>query len=406
MKTQQKPPSVQSRPASAPESDETPCVCFVGTCGVQLWGMSPAERLMRILSKHGVVDIVDESDLSTLTRPVIVARADAVIDVPIAPLLATETTLVLLGEELGHEKPIAIRVPPEHAVDAARTVRGDEERIPVFLRNKAKRPEDLDASYWKGLRKRETPYALIVSALNKRDVEWRTFMGTYKGATDLVTKHVWPLPAFFVTRLLAPTAITPNIVTAISAVFVIVALLLFLQAQWLLGIAAAWFMTFLDTVDGKLARVTRTSSFWGNVFDHGIDLIHPPFWYAAWGLGLALTPHPLDQATLTWVLGAIVAGYILQRLMEGIAIKFLGLEIHIWRPIDTFFRQITARRNPNMVILTVSALIGRPDLGLIAVAWWTVICLVLHGLQLIQAAISQFRHGPLESWMNQPAGSR
>src|SRR3546814_2416912 len=43
------------------------------------------------------------------------------------------------------------------------------------------------------------------------------------------------------------------------------------------GLAAAWIMTFLDTVDGKLARVTLASSRWGNAYDHGIDLIHPPF---------------------------------------------------------------------------------------------------------------------------------
>jgi hypothetical protein len=85
--------------------------------------------------------------------------------------------------------------------------------------------------------------------------------------------------------------------------------------------------------------------------------------------------------------------------MEGIAIKWLGLEIHIWRPLDTLFRQITARRNPNLVILTAFTLAGRPDWGLIAVAWWTVICLVLHGFQLIQAFAAK-RDGALESWMS------
>ncbi len=382
--------------------DQAPCICFVGTCGIQLWGMTPAERLMRMFVKLGVVDIIDEADLSGISRAVIVVRADAVIDAPLVPMLAENEGLLLIGDEMGHEKPIALHVAPEHAGDAAHILSDPPDRIPVYLKHKAKRPDQLDAAYWKGLRKREVPYALIVSKLNKREVEWRTFMGTYKGATDLVTKHVWPLPAFFVTRALAPTSITPNIVTAISAVFVIVALMLFLEGQWIIGLIAAWFMTFLDTVDGKLARVTRTSSKWGNIFDHGIDLIHPPFWYAAWAFGLATTPLALDQQTFMWVMIAIFAGYVAQRLMEGIAIKSFGLEIHIWRPIDTFFRQITARRNPNMVILTASAIVGRPDLGIIAVAWWTLICLGLHGLQLIQAAIVSYRHGPLESWLNRP----
>ncbi len=45
-------------------------------------------------------------------------------------------------------------------------------------------------------------------------------------------------------------------------------------------------MTFLDTVDGKLAHVTLTSSRFGHIFDHSLDLLHPPFCYLAWGLGL------------------------------------------------------------------------------------------------------------------------
>ncbi len=386
--------------------DPKPCICFVGSCSILLWGMTPAERLMRMFAKFDITDIVDEADLASIGRPVILIRADAVIDAPLVPMLAEDTGLLLIGEEMGHEKPIALHAASEHAAEAALALTNTADRIPVYLKHKARRPDELNATYWKGLRKREVPYALIVSKLNKRDVEWRTFMGTYKGATDLVTKHVWPLPAFFVTRALAPTSITPNIVTAVSAVFVLLTIWLFVEAQWIIGLIAAWFMTFLDTVDGKLARVTRTASKWGNIFDHGIDLIHPPFWYAAWGFGLAITPLALDQQTFTWVMVAIFVGYIAQRLMEGIAIKSFGLEIHIWRPIDTLFRQITARRNPNMVILTASALVGRPDLGLIAVAWWTLICLGLHGLQLLQAAFVQYRKGPLESWLNRPVNRR
>ena len=40
-----------------------------------------------------------------------------------------------------------------------------------------------------------------------------------------------------------------------------------------------------------------------------------------------------------------------------------GMHIHVWRPVDSQFRLITARRNPNMVILVASLLFGRPDSG-------------------------------------------
>ncbi len=74
----------------------------------------------------------------------------------------------------------------------------------------------------------------------------------------------------------------------------------------------------------------------------------------------------------------ILGGYVLQRIFEGISIKWLGLEIHIWRRIDTFSGRSRARRNPNLILLTLGWLFWRPDLGLYAVAAWTLICLLLH----------------------------
>lgn len=382
-------------------------LCFVGGgVGVEIWGMTPAERMMRLFARYGIRRVLSEEDLATVTVPVVVMRADAVIDVPLVPTLLAEPGLVLMGEEFGIIKPVAVHALAEHARAAAQTLLDGTERMPVYLRHKMRRPEELDAAYWQSLRKREVPYALIVSPGNLREVEWRTFMGTYKGATDIVTKHVWPRPAFHVTRFIAPTAITPNMVTAASAVLVFATIWLFLEAHWITGLLVGWLMTFLDTVDGKLARVTLTASRWGNVFDHGIDLIHPPFWYAAWGYGLAVSARPLDPALVDWLLAGLVAGYVLQRVMEGIAIKLLGIEIHIWRRIDTLFRQITARRNPNMVILTASALILRPDWGFIAITAWTFACLMLHGVQLLHALFVKYRRGPLTSWMSERAGAR
>ena len=64
------------------------------------------------------------------------------------------------------------------------------------------------------------------------------------------------------------------------------------------------------------------------------------------------------------------------------------------------FREVTARRNPNLILMTLGTLPGRPDWGLLAVAVWTVACLVLHGLQLMQALAAR-RNGPLSSWMTE-----
>lgn len=383
--------------ASASDRLPKPVLCFVGKSDIRLWSLTAVERLKRQFARAGLGEEIPLADAGRHNGPVIFMRADAVLDQPLIPILVERPNLLLVGSAGKAAMPLAVQALGRDADAVAEIFR--EGRAPSSdLQFLARTPDELDVKFWKALRKRETPYAFVLTAASKPDVEWRMFMGTYKGATDLVTKHLWPWPAFILTRLLAPRGITPNAVTLLGALMVFLAFWLFLKGQFGLGLVAAWLMTFLDTVDGKLARTTLTSSKWGDVFDHGLDLIHPPFWYVAWGLGLAHTAHALEEQTFWIVIAAILGGYVLQRVMEGIAIKWLGLEIHIWRKIDTLFRQVTARRNPNLVILTAFTLLGRPDWGLLAVAWWTIACLVLHGLQLGQALLAR-RQGPLESWM-------
>jgi hypothetical protein len=98
-------------------------------------------------------------------------------------------------------------------------------------------------------------------------------------------------------------------------------------------------------------------------------------------------------------MAVIVGGYVVQRLIEGVFMRRNGMmHIHIWQRIDSQFRLITARRNPNMVILFVATLGARPDLGLIAVAWWTVLSCLFHLVRLVQSEFAR-AGGPLHSWM-------
>ena len=72
------------------------------------------------------------------------------------------------------------------------------------------------------------------------------------------------------------------------------------------------------------------------MFDHGIDLVHPPFWWWAWLHGLAAYGRPLAPVYATMVLWAIIGGYVAQRIIEGVFIRrFGGIHIHVWRPIDS-----------------------------------------------------------------------
>lgn len=256
---------------------------------------------------------------------------------------------------------------------------------------------ELAGRYDSRLRKRTDPTVLFPRSPG--EAEQALFDAAYKGVTDVVTKHVWPRPALIATRWCAARGISPNQVTWASAGLVAVAFWLFWEGAFGWGLLAAYAMTFLDTVDGKLARVTLTSSRFGDVLDHGIDLIHPPFWWWAWAVGCAAVGDPLDDGGLT--LAVIVGGYVLQRVEEGVFIARFGIEMHIWQRFDSLFRQITARRNPNLVILTAAWAVGAPREGLIAVAVWTAICLGVHLVRILQAFAAR-RRGALTSWLAEP----
>jgi len=346
---------------------------------------------VRVVSLHSALAgaLPDEAGA---TRRVLL-RADWVYDdALVRGLVAAESDLALHAVD---GIAVAINVAAADAADAAALLAAG--RAPAAAREVS--AAALADGYNNALRKREPPYLIPLSDATLPAIEQRVFGSSYKGVTDLVTLYVWPRPARWATRLCARAGITPNQVTTFSLVLVLAAMALFWTGHHALGLVAAWGMTFLDTVDGKLARVTLRSSPLGNVYDHAIDLIHPPFWWWAWIVGLPVAGFTLAHAWL--VLAVIVAGYVLQRIEEGVFIACFGIEMHIWQRFDSRFRLITARRNPNLLLLTVSVLLGRPDLGIVAVAVWTAASLLVHALRLLQAALAR-RGGKLQSWLAAP----
>jgi phosphatidylglycerophosphate synthase len=294
-----------------------------------------------------------------------------------------------------------VHLPAARAAEGARLIGAAELPAEVPPDLLMVNPLALGSSYNHALRKRAVPYALLLGEMPLRLIEWRMFKGAYKGVTDFVTKWLWPLPAVWVTRWCAAARISPNMVTGASFVLVLLALWLFTIGVFELGVIAAWLMTFLDTVDGKLARVTLTSSKWGNVFDHGIDLVHPPFWYFGWYLGIVqLGLGSSWQVIALWI---VVIGYVLGRLQEGFFLWRFKVEIHAWQPLDSAFRLFTARRNPNLAIMTVAVIAGRTDLGFLAVAVWTLLSLAFHFARIGQAMALKARGKPVQSWLMEQA---
>lgn len=372
--------------SAAPTPERRIAGIVVGESPLHLWGLTSTQRLQRQLARaQATADVRDANRLVLL-------RADWVYDDAfVRSLVAADEDLALTAPD-GSVIAMSLSAALPSATEASALLA--ERRAPSGVRLVT--PAQLADGYNDVLRKREPPYLMPLTAAELPAIEKRIFAGSYKGVTDVVTLRVWPAPARAVTRWCANNGISPNQVTSASLLLVFVAMWLFWTGHYGWGLLAAWVMTFLDTVDGKLARVTLTSTPWGNVFDHSIDLIHPPFWWWAWIVGLPAAGFSLAQAGL--VLTVIVGGYVLQRIEEGIFMACFKMDMHVWQRFDSWLRLYTARRNPNLLILSASLLAGRPDIGILVVAWWTAICLVIHALRIVQAAWVR-RRGPLRSWL-------
>ena len=363
-------------------------VRIAGDSPVDIWGLGGRTRLARMLESMGGVTLITDEAPAPPGAPVVCLRGDYLYHGRLLQAVLELDDDFALYERAGGAL-IALRagVYEPGIFDA-----GHEAGLPRRLE-----PDDLVNPYDNGLKKYEPARAWQIRADNQDELEQELFSSSYKGVTDLVTKWVWPAPARRATKVCARFGIKPNHVTGLSVALALLAGAAFWYGQFAAGLVLGWFMTFLDTVDGKLARVTLTSSRFGDLLDHSLDLIHPPFWYIAWAVGAGAASLPLG---LTPLAAVMLAGYIGGRLCEGAFQLWVArFSIFLWRPADSLNRLITARRNPNLLILSAGLLAGQPGPALVAVIAWHVLSTLFLAARLATAWKVKRGQGPLEPWL-------
>ena len=348
------------------------CALISHASPVRVWGLTPTERISRFLDRRGIPTVTGLAEADGASS-ILLVRGDHVYDDRLLSALIENPDTAMRAGDAADAAVVAAHLPAARAGDGLDGLSGVA-------------PGELVTSTRLALLKSEEPFALLVTDANRRAVERRLYDSSYKGVTDLVTKWVWPTPARWVVGGCVRLGISPNQVTGLGFTLMVVALVLFTRGAYAWGLLAAWTMTFLDTVDGKLARTTLTSSRFGHWLDKLTDIVHPPFWYLAWAHGLN---GEFDSPTPAIHLGATVwtifAFYLGGRIAEGLASGIITGGLFVWRPVDSFLRLITARRNTCLLLLTACAIGHRPDLGLWLVATWTAATTVLLVIRLLIA---------------------
>lgn len=361
-----------------------------------LWGLDPIERAQRIFDRHDI-ELVGPDHKFKKDDTVIVLSSDFAFEAAFVKKLKSADD-VMLDDAAGRTvaaKTRGANLPTLLArMEGKKAPKGAGAKLPP-----AQPLDDFAVTYQKALRKTNANLVFPFKDTAPWRIEWDLYIGAYKGVTDLFTKYAWPVPAYWLTRVSQSLGLSPNFVTTLSLILVVWACYLFAVGDFGWGLVAGWFMCVLDTVDGKLARVTIRSSKWGEAYDHGIDMLHPPFWYAAWAYGVHHAG--LLSESEAWIhFGLIFSGYWLGRIAEGVFMLIAGgLEMWVWRPIDSTFRLIVSRRNPNLAILTAATIMGAPDVGLIGVTTWTIVSVLYQAVRIAWAGVLRMMGRNLGAWV-------
>ncbi|MEL7139182.1 MAG: CDP-alcohol phosphatidyltransferase family protein [Pseudomonadota bacterium] len=352
-----------------------------------LFGLPPAERLARTLKKAGLGDTPIQTStssdatvserltetLATATGPVIALEESAATDPRLIAALARAEGSLVARTEGG----AALRLMPGTTLPPATTL---PELADALATAGTRKLSQNDFDGFIGVLRRDLPFWILRprDAAAARQAERWMFLSNYKGSTDILTSHVFPPLVWSLTRWSARYGLSPNAVTIVSILFTVLAAVFFWQGQLAAGLAAAYAMAVLDSVDGKLARVTLADSALGNVLDHGLDIVHPPFWWLAWAHGAALLGGPGWLWPAAWIMTGF---YIADRLVLMIAKQRFGRGLHAMTALDGRVRSFISRRNINLLILTVGLMIGLETLAFALVVGWQAATCLWHALR-------------------------
>ena len=347
---------------------------IVGDCDQRLFGMKPAERLSR--------------QTSHLKEMHLVAHASAVLSDDTVTWLVNHPGTVVASSG---GQPLAAAVNATEIDAARRTIEGE---TGLTVTN----ADAIGTVYVRKLRRTLTPLALALGEQSRPVVERKLFASVYKGVTDIVTKYAWPEPALWLTRAAAALGLSPNIVTIFGLVLTLVAGWQFYIGNLAIGMVTAWLMTLLDTVDGKLARVTLTSSEFGNLLDHGNDILHPPIWWYCLWHGIVSTNVPVDPPL--WIAFWTILGcYVAGRAIETVFRLRFGFNPFMWTRFDSKFRLIISRRNVILLLMTAGLILGVVEQAYWACAAWSIASTLFQLIRLGQAFVA-IRVQPIQPWLS------
>jgi phosphatidylglycerophosphate synthase len=301
----------------------------------------------------------------------IVVAADLLVDERLLAWLSVQTADVMLSPREG-DRPATAALLRAESLEAPGA---EAARIKVVA-------ADSLPAYWESMHG-EVPIHLRRIA-SERDAEdgWRILLDYIQRRTlELPARYFDPFFENLIVRRLAPTAITANQVTLITTVLGFAVAGLYLTGWLRLGVLLAIFVEVLDGVDGKLARITRTTSKAGE-YEHILDFFYENSWWLA--LGRFLSRHGSPSAWTAAIL--MVAFDLTDNIVYSIADVKWHRSVDNATPFLSRFRLIAGRRNIYTWIFLPGFFLGAPAFSFYLAVAWAGVTAAIHAVWCISDA--------------------
>jgi phosphatidylglycerophosphate synthase len=235
-------------------------------------------------------------------------------------------------------------------------------------------------SYLPSLRRDVIPQLQRVSTPEAiRDIENAMYHDTFKGVMELVGAYGYRLPVRGLTRFFARTSVTPNMLTALSVVCKFAAIPFFALGWLWTGLLLAWGFVILDSVDGKLARMTVRYSRRAGRIDKGTTLPAYLGWYLALGWhvsgGNVFTPPG-------WAGIALAAFALFDKLSMMYFVRTFGRSLLDYEPVDRQIHLFNARKNL-LVVLMIGLLLEQTLPAFYLITFWMGLTFLAHLLRVL-----------------------
>ena len=196
-------------------------------------------------------------------------------------------------------------------------------------------------SYWETMHGDVPLHLARIDEARDQELAWGVLLDHIQRRTQELPSRYFDIPfENRLVRLLAPTAISANQVTILTTLLGFLVAVLYLEGWLRTGVLLAILVEVLDGVDGKLARITRTTSSIGEQ-EHILDFFYENSWYLALGFFFARQglPHAFIGAA------AMVAFDLTDNITYALLDVKWGRSLDNANPFLQRFRLIGGRRN-------------------------------------------------------------